>query len=84
MLADGLRVTCRPWDSLHAEGDVVGMRPYGASEKSAASRFQTLSVVDGDIDARLQVYPAELEATDDTTYEPLGTCVVFQLHRYPK
>ena len=41
-------------------------------------------IIDGDIDARAQVLPAELEATDDKMYEPLGTFVVFQLHNHPK
>jgi hypothetical protein len=33
--------------------------------------------------AELYALPAELKASDDKTYEPLGTFVVFQLHKYP-
>ena len=31
----------------------------------------------------LNVLPAELKASDDRTYEPLGTVVVFQAHNHP-
>jgi len=31
----------------------------------------------------LNALPAKFEATDNKVYEPLGTVVAFQLHKYP-
>ena len=48
---------------------------------SGAQTCQLLTVM---LTPELSVVPAELEASADKMYEPLGTFVVFQLHTYPK
>ncbi len=86
-------IVCRPvsmahlsmaWlDHMQEMAGVVktSICPYGASEMlSGGQTCQLLTVM---LTPELSVIPAELEASADKTYEPLGTFAVFQLHKYP-